>query len=274
MLTLRRWLLSSRCLLPALLLGAFVAEVRGLPSGAAGCDCCAAAAFGFHLDFGPGSNSGRTGQRGRLSLFQITLTINNVTMVPNTRTTFPGGVDLNWTVTALNDTLPFRGILLRAQPTILTVPFTLTGDSNLWDAQACFSQVGNVEGITHRTRVQKRNASGTMRFDKDGPVLIDLTIVLSNGRVAPGDTSVYGYDGFELAITGSPPIAPSPPAPVPFVAPIPPPVNLCTTNTCSSLLGIPGRLYNKFSKGKCKQKCTPLPLLAPEFLGWRCGGCF
>ena len=248
--------------------------VEALPSGAAGCDCCGPAAQGFHTDFGPGSDSGRAGQRGKLSVFQTILVIDNVTMVPNTKTTFPGGVDLNWTVIALNETLPFRGILLRVQPTSAFAPFTLTGADNLWEAQACLSQTGNVAGITHRDRSQKPNATGTMRFDANGPVLVDLTIVYSNGRVAPGDTSVYGHDSFELAITGAPPIAPVAPVPVP-VAPVPTPVDQCAINVCATqFFGFSGRLYNKFDNGRCQERCVLASALAPSFRGWRCGPCF
>jgi hypothetical protein len=279
--TTTTWLWMANVVMVVLLSNIFVVPlftvtqipllVNGLPSGAAGCDCCSSAALGFHTDYGPTSASGRTGRSSQLSTFNTIFTIQNMTMVPGMSTQFPGGVELNWTVQATAE-LPFRGILVRVEPTQPFVDFTVTGDANLWEARSCFAQTGNVEGITHRSRIQKQNATGTFRFDRNGPVSIDVNVVYSNGRVAPGNTSVYAYNGFSVMIVNSPPVAPVAPVVVP-TAPLPAPPDVCTTNQCGSFLGIQKRRYNKFFLGTCHTKCS-LPFFAFEFLGWRCGGCF
>ena len=247
--------------------------VSALPSGAAGCAGGGAASLGFHLDYGPDSDSGRLGDTGTLVEFNTTLFIQNETMTTTNVTLVPGSRVLDWLVTAGED-LPIRGILLRVQPKGATVPFTLSGDPNLQRATICDTQTGNVEGITHRTRVTKLNASGTMRFDQNGLVNIDLTVVYMNGRVAPGDLSIYAHSGFQIDVQNSTPIVPVPVpvAPPPTASPV---EDLCATNTCpDGFLGMPGRLFNRFRGGKCRERCSSFSFLTPSFAGWRCGACF
>jgi hypothetical protein len=247
--------------------------VEALPSGAAGCTCCAAAALGFHTDYGVGSTSGRRGDFGPLAEFNTTVIIHNRTMVPGNLTVFNGGVELSWMVKTGPD-LPLRGVLFRVQPKKTTVDFTLTGDPNLQSSLLCLSEPGNVEGITHRTRVQKQNASGSMRFDQNGLVSIDVTVVYANGRVAPGDLSLYAYSNFELDIQNSPPVASAP------TTPIPPPTkspfeDRCVTNPCKKFFNLfNGRLYNRFRGGRCEERCSIINFFVLPQFGWNCGGCF
>ena len=245
-----------------------------LPSGAAGCVGGGAASdYGFHRNFGPNSTSKRLGDTGTLAKFNTTLFIQNETMTTTNVTLVPGSRVIDWLVTAGED-LPIRGILLRVQPKGSTVPFTLSGDPNLQRATICDTQTGNVEGITHRTRVNKFNASGTMRFDQNGLVNIDLTVVYMNGRVAPGDLSIYAHSGFQIDVQNSTPIVPVPVpvAPPPTASPV---EDLCATNTCpDGFLGMPGRLFNRFRGGKCRERCSSFSFLTPSFAGWRCGACF
>ena len=249
-----------------------VTVVQALPSGAAGCVCCGAAAFGFHLDYGPTLTSGRVGDTGSLAEFNTTLYIDDDIMSPNNITILDGGKQFSWVVTSGPD-LPIRGVLMRVQPVSDTAEFTLTGDANLHTATACFSEKGNVEGITHRTRVRKQNATGTMRFDNDGLVDIDLTVVYMNGRVAPGDLSLYAYSGFQVQVKNSPPIVP---VPVPVAAPptASPVEDRCATNACKAIFGLSGKKYNRFRGGQCRERCAPFNFLALSLFGWKCGGCF
>jgi hypothetical protein len=251
----------------------FIVVVDALPTGAAGCTCCAAAALGFHTDYGVGSPSGRRGDFGPLAQFNTTLTIHNQTMVPGNVTIFNGGVELNWIVST-GPNLPLRGVLVRVQPKKDTVDFTLTGDANLQSSILCLSEPGNVEGITHRSRILKQNASGTMRFDQDGIVSIDLTVVFANGRVTPGDLSLYAYSNFEIDIRNSPPVpaAPTTPIPPPTKAPF---EDRCVTNKCKKVFNLfTGRLYNRFRGGRCEERCSLINFFTLPQFGWNCGGCF
>lgn len=249
-----------------------VTVVEALPSGAAGCAGGAAASVGFHTDYGPGSESGRVGDTGVLSAFNTTLYINDQIMDPANVTIFRGGRVMNWTVTAEPD-LPIRGVLFRVSSKNLDAEFTLTGDANLQPAAVCLAESGNVEGITHRTRVEKLNVSGTMRVDTNGLLDIDLTVVYMNGRVAPGDLSLYAYSGFEIDIRNSPPIvpAPVPVAPPPTASPV---EDRCATNTCTARFGLPGRLHNRFRGGQCRERCSAVSFFVSSLFGWQCGGCF
>jgi hypothetical protein len=249
-----------------------VTVVQALPSGAAGCAGGTAAAFGFHQDYGPGSTSGRVGDVGTLAEFNTTFTIEDIPMVTSNITVFRGGRELKWVVVPDPD-LPLRGILLRVQPLDADTEFTLTGDSNLKEATVCFAENGNVEGITHQTRVLKNRAEGTMRFDNNGIVNIDMTIVYLNGRIAPGDLSVYAYTGYIIEIRNTPAISPvpAPVAPPPTNSPV---ENRCATNTCRAGLGLSGRLYNRFRGGQCRERCAAFSFFALSLFGWQCGGCF
>lgn len=246
--------------------------VKALPSGAAGCDVGRAAA-GFHLDFGQNSSSGRDGDsEGDLKKYNTAFSINDEIMDPANVTLFTGGIEMNWTVSAEPD-LPIRGVLLRVQPKDPNAEFTLTGDVNLQPARFCLSQQGNVEGITHRSRVKKQFVSGTMRFDNDGAVRIDLTVVYMNGRVAPENLSIFAHNVFTLNIQNSPPFVP---VPVPVATPptASPVEDRCMTNTCSAFLGLQGRLYNRLRHGQCRERCSMFGFFVSTSFGWQCGRCF
>lgn len=233
--------------------------VQGLPSGAAGCAGGVSAVGGFHYDYGTGSPSGRDGFSGTLAQLGTRVAIDGKPLVPGAAASsaqvYPTGTELIWTVVT-NDTIAnytLRGVLFRVE-CFVSEAFTVTGNGEkLQYAKACDTEKGNVLGITHVDRSDKNFTSGKIRFDVPGPVSIDVNAVYRNGRIEPGDVSVFGYSGYFITIQGPP--SPTPPrAPAPTSAPLP--KDVCDVNGCTSVLGFKGQQLKRNFLGRCVTQCT------------------
>ena len=196
-------------------------SANALPSGAAGCAGGAAAVGGSHLDFGPGSTSGREGNSGTLADGATILTIGGMQMEEGVTATFPTEIDLPWEVQGFQ--IDYRGLLVRLEaPTGVNLSGAITGEgAELQVAYTCIGQEGNVVGITHTSNSDKGVTGGIVRFDVPTTgVTFDVTAVYRNGNVAPDNFSIYAYSGFTANFEGAAPVAPAPVlVPVPVTTP-------------------------------------------------------
>lgn len=266
------WLVATTALL--------LVAVQAYPNGAGGCGGGLAAVNGYHLDFG--GSSGRTGFSGTLKDLGVVVTVGGTVLAKGVSVDMAGNTKIDWGIDVVNTNVtnfqPFRGVLFRVQA-LAGIPFTLTGDSRLEYAQACDMVPGNVFGMTHMDRTDKTSVKGTMRVDGNGPVAVDVTIVIRNGRIAEGNgknltavapaASIYGFTSFAVKIINAAPFAPLPPV----AAPSSP--NACSVNQCkSTVLGLSGRLMTTSLLGICLDNCVFSFFVGPlKALGWKCGGC-
>jgi hypothetical protein len=187
--------------------------VESFPNGAGGCMGGAAAVGGLHLDYGPGSDSGRPGGNGTLEEAEITVAINGLLLDPNTTATFDSFTDLTWTVESSQ--IPYRGILVRVQAPDDLLFTNMGTETDLKVATACVEN--NVIGVTHVNNTFKSVSTGALRFDGQGSATIDVTIVFQNDAAL----SLYAYSGYQVNI-GEVVEAPSElPSEIPSAAPSP-----------------------------------------------------
>jgi hypothetical protein len=252
-----------------------VLVVHALPSGAAGCAKSVRAVEGFHLNYGPEKDSRREGAEGPLDMFNTMVLLNGVPVNVSAAATltFATGTEVNWTIDNTAGNISMRGILFRVDFTSADFVVSSNDLGKTQISRFCQRERGNVTGITHVDRSDKSAVSGLMRFDAPGTVTIDVTIVYRNGRVAPGNSSYFAYNGFAVTVTGPPspttPRAPAAPAPTTPTA-----VPSCDVNGCTSLYGYKGHIMKRQRKGLCLAKCMrPWTVPLRKLVGWRCGTC-
>lgn len=201
-----------------------VYETQAFSTGVGSCPKGVSGAGGDHLDFGPGSPSGREGSSGSLSDGATVLTIADTVMVPGTEVSFPVNTDLVWSVEAFE--VSFRGILMRAEGEESNT-FTLTADNPLLvNAVVCAGEPGNIIGINHSEPSDKVIETGILRFDATGPVTLDITVVYRNGRVEPNNVSSYAFSAYTFNIVAAAPTPVTEPAPAPVSVPVETPVEV------------------------------------------------
>ena len=105
--------------------------------------------------------------------------------------TLPIGMDLQWSVTSENKLI--KGILLRVGG---GSDFDGTGalsseEDNLSDATTCQAPAA---GIGHTAELDTMVVVGTIRFDVEADVDVDITLVFENG----GGVSDYAYEGYSV----------------------------------------------------------------------------
>jgi hypothetical protein len=212
-------------------------------TGSPVCPGGVAAVGGDHLDFGPGSPSGRAGSSGSLSDGATVFSIDDTTMQPGTPASFPVGTDLTWQVQAFQ--VAYKGLLVRVQADDGNA-FTLTSNSpDIVTAAPCDLEAGNVLGVGHNSPVDKDVRTGVMRFDSTGAVTIDITVVYVNGRVPPNNLSIFAYSGYAIDIVANAPVTPPAEAPtavpvlVPTNAPAVAPVEVPTNVPVITPVGVP-----------------------------------
>jgi hypothetical protein len=199
----------------------YVGYATANSNGSPVCPEGVAAVGGDHLDFGPGSLSGRAGSSGSLSDGATVFSIDGTTMEPGAPSSFPVATDLTWQVQAFQ--VAYKGLLVRVQADDGN-SFTLTSNSpDIATAAPCDLEVGNVIGVGHNSPVNKDVRTGVMRFDSTGAVTIDITVVYVNGRVPPNNLSIFAYSGYAIDIVANVPV--NPPAGAPIAVPVAIPTN-------------------------------------------------
>ena len=162
-----------------IILASYQQIATALPTGAAGCAAGQAAVGGSHLE-------ADDIQQGPLSSRDIKVFINGVELDPNTEFDVPIGVNHVWKVSMPPDSEGFRGYLLRLDggDDELDTTEALTNIPGMGGtvqvANVCVETEG-VGGVTHNSRVRKKDVEGRLRLDETGSNLnLDVTVVLNN----------------------------------------------------------------------------------------------
>lgn len=197
----RRALRIAALLMPCILLLLLLLSLKGTTAysnGAGECEGGKAAVGGFHLDT---SNSARQVITGSLTEGSVKVIIGADRLIPGSVYELSTQTDYVLEVTTDNALGGYKGILLRLGSSEGVVDLTASiqpnNDPLLHDAVLCKAPME--AGVTHTSNTQKTKVSALVRFDYPGNVNLDVTIV----GVNDAKTSVYGYDGFPLQVTGA-----------------------------------------------------------------------
>jgi hypothetical protein len=166
-------------------------------SGSGGCQTGMAAVGGLHLD----DSNGRTVTSGVLRDYGVNVSMNDALLDPLYAET---RLEINATYT-IKVTAPegkMEGCLIRFEAQTSKDIFIFEPVENVVEATAC-ADFPNAIGLTHFNDEYKTVCSADIVITETEPILIEVTIVLSNDRDGP---SVFAYNSFstETFVTVNP----------------------------------------------------------------------